>query len=268
MNTFQSALWTKLASFQIDDSDAIQTFEARLAKEQNWTLAYSRRVIDEYKRFVFLCAASGHGCTPSQDVDEAWHLHLAYTKSYWDRMCGEVLGKPLHHNPSKGGPEEDQKHGNWYQRTHDSYRELFGVEPPADIWPTGSRPKPETLPVIDYWKLPKRPTLIAATIATAAILGGCTQEDSSMMIFVVVLIVLAGILIAAAVNQSKNPSHRNNGGSCSAGTGFTCSSDSGGHHGGGHCSAGGHCSGGDAGGGDGGGGCGSSCGGGCGGGGD
>jgi uncharacterized protein (TIGR04222 family) len=73
--------------------------------------------------------------TPSDQVDQAWHLHLLYTESYWDGLCRGVLGRPLHHGPTRGGVREAAKFHDWYGRTLDSYRRLFGSEPPADIWP-------------------------------------------------------------------------------------------------------------------------------------
>lgn len=42
---------------------------------------------------------------PSSEVDQAWHLHLAQTRSY-QKMCEEVLGRCLHHDKSREGPRE------------------------------------------------------------------------------------------------------------------------------------------------------------------
>ena len=64
-----------------------------------------------------------------------WHLHLTYTRSYWDRFCGEVLGQTIHHGPTKGGPDEAEKFDRWYQKTLESYQRVFGEEPHTDIWP-------------------------------------------------------------------------------------------------------------------------------------
>ena len=63
---------------------------------------YAYRVIQEYKKFVFLAMVADHIVSPSTNVDRAWHLHLLYTRSYWDEFCGKVLKKPLHHTPSSG----------------------------------------------------------------------------------------------------------------------------------------------------------------------
>ncbi len=109
-------------------------FAARLAREHGWNLSFACRVIREYKRFVYLAMTAGRPVCPSEQVDAAWHLHLTYTRSYWKRFCGEVLGQPLHHEPTKGGQDEAAKHRTMYEGTLAAYREAFGEEPPADIW--------------------------------------------------------------------------------------------------------------------------------------
>ena len=46
-----------------------------------------------------------------------------------------VLCKPLHHGPTRGGDDEDNKHDDWYRRTLSSYEQFFANRPPRDIWP-------------------------------------------------------------------------------------------------------------------------------------
>ena len=127
-------LWRKLEAFDLD-GEAQLSFSRRLARDNGWTPEFARRVVGEYKRFVFLAATAGHPVTPSDEVDQAWHLHLVYTHSYWDEFCGEVLGFPLHHGPTKGGKAEGAKFGDWYEKTLESYQRAFGEEAPRDIWP-------------------------------------------------------------------------------------------------------------------------------------
>jgi len=135
-------LWQRLSSFEIDDGPAACSFADRLAAEQGWSKQYAQRVIDEYKRFLYLAMTAGHQVTPSKAVDEAWHLHLTYTRSYWDRLCKEVLGRPLHHYPSNGSDADTQKYAEQYQRTLASYEETFAVPPPADVWPRPNSTEP------------------------------------------------------------------------------------------------------------------------------
>src|SRR5262249_16669258 len=74
-----------------------------------WSRYHACRVVEEYKRFCYLALVAGQPVTPSEDVDEAWHLHLLDTRNYWDDFCRDVLRHPLHHAPTRGGPEERAK---------------------------------------------------------------------------------------------------------------------------------------------------------------
>jgi uncharacterized protein (TIGR04222 family) len=135
MNEDIRQLIHRVDAFEIDPGEKALGFEHRLARENRWTVAYAQRVMDEYKRFCVLAVASGHHVTPSEAIDQAWHLHLTYTRSYWERFCGETLGRPLHHEPTSGGPSEGVKFHDWYSETLKSYERLFGQSPPQDVWP-------------------------------------------------------------------------------------------------------------------------------------
>ena len=155
-----SELADQVMAFQLDDPRSSLPFTSRLAREQNWTHAYAGAVVREYKRFLVLAVAAGHPVTPSEDVDQAWHLHLLYTRSYWIDLCQDTLGQDLHHGPTRGGPEESEKFVDWYERTLESYRRLFSTEPPEEIWPKASKrfDGPEDRHWIDrrkVWTIPK-----------------------------------------------------------------------------------------------------------------
>lgn len=126
-------LWQKLEAYEIGPPDAAISFAARLSRENRWSADFAERVIGEYKRFCFLAMTAGHEVTPSDAVDQAWHLHLAYSRDYWDRFCPEVLGAPLHHGPTAGGVVEQARYFEQYAQTLKSYEAVFGL-PPEDIW--------------------------------------------------------------------------------------------------------------------------------------
>ncbi|MFM9058606.1 MAG: TIGR04222 domain-containing membrane protein [Planctomycetaceae bacterium] len=135
----QQPLWERIQAHQFNDPAARLTFTSRLARENGWTIGYAVRVVDEYRRFVFLAMTSGAAVTPSEDVDQAWHLHLAYTWDYWEVLCGAVLGVPLHHGPTRGGGAEAERYDQQYRRTLTAYAATFEAPPPADIWPPPER---------------------------------------------------------------------------------------------------------------------------------
>lgn len=139
MTAEERVLWEKIASFKFDDDDSSFKFSHRLARENGWTIAYSNSVLEEYKKFLFLCCVSQGGVTPSDQVDQAWHLHLTYTKSYWIDLCRNTLGKEIHHNPTKGGKQEGKKFDNYYTATLLLYKEKFEHNAPKAIWPDNEK---------------------------------------------------------------------------------------------------------------------------------
>jgi uncharacterized protein (TIGR04222 family) len=129
------SLWSAIQQFPLNDPDAEITFSRKLSAKQNWSPSYTEQVIEEYRKFLFLCCISPNGASPSQAVDEAWHLHLTYTKSYWIDLCKNTLNKDIHHHPSGGGDVEDHRHRDWYKETLGLYQSVFESPPPNDIWP-------------------------------------------------------------------------------------------------------------------------------------
>lgn len=129
-------LYQRLQAFKVATygDDVPLSFMRRLAREHNWTMTYAERVFAEYQRFLFMTATAGHFVCPGEDVDQVWHLHLTYSQSYWDDLCTGILGKPLHHIPSRGGAEETAAFYRDYSKSLESYERLFGERPPADIW--------------------------------------------------------------------------------------------------------------------------------------
>ena len=161
----EQALWQRIRHFGIDAPGATLPFSVRLAREQGWTPGYADRVVEEYRRFAFLAVAAGHGVTPSKAVDEAWHLHLLYTRSYWEEFCPKALGRPLHHHPADGGLDDETKYAGWYEATLASYGRMFGESPPADVWPR------EPARTKRRW---------AFLAALPLLLGGCTEPANPL----------------------------------------------------------------------------------------
>lgn len=135
MKKEESKLWDKIKTYEIGASSVSFSFSDRLARENGWSLKYALRTILEYKRFMFLICIGQEPLTPSDQVDQAWHLHLLYTKDYWEEFCELTLRKDIHHGPTKGGSEERTKYQNLYLNTLKRYQEVFEQNPPKDIWP-------------------------------------------------------------------------------------------------------------------------------------
>ena len=169
-------LWARLSSYPIGAAPAAPSFEGRLARANGWSAAKAARVVEEYRRFCFLAVASGHRVTPSDAVDQAWHLHLTYTHDYWECFCPEILGRPLHHVPSAGDAAAALRHFESYADTLASYEAAFGAAPPPDIWPSAARmlfddPRARRVHPRDGFVVPRRRAAIALAALLAAALA-------------------------------------------------------------------------------------------------
>lgn len=160
-------VWQRIARYEIGPPEAALSFSARLARENGWSAAMAERVIAEYRRFVFL-AVTGHApATPSDAVDQAWHLHLTYSRDYWEHFCPNVLGRPLHHGPTAGGGEEHRRYYRQYADTLARYEAAFGAPPPSDIWPSAARrliddPRARRVHPRDAFIVPRRTAALLA----------------------------------------------------------------------------------------------------------
>jgi hypothetical protein len=136
MTKDQLILWERIKDFELDEPTTSLTFTDRLARENGWSIEYTVRTVHEYKKFMFMLCVAEHSLTPSDQVDQVWHLHMLYTQSYWKDFCQETLNKEIHHGPTKGGTEEGEKYDNLYGKTIDLYKRLFDKDAPVEIWPT------------------------------------------------------------------------------------------------------------------------------------
>ena len=128
-------LWQRLEHMSFDEQGAPLSAARRLARENGWSPAFADRVMAEYRRFAYLAVVAGHEVTPSDEVDQAWHLHLTYTRHYWGDFA-KMLGTPLHHGPTRGTGGDKIRYEDNYAATLASYEREFGEQPPADIWPS------------------------------------------------------------------------------------------------------------------------------------
>lgn len=236
MNIEQIELYERIQAFSLDNPNTQLSFSKRLARDNAWALQYAQQVIEEYKRFAFLAVAAGHPVTPSDQVDQVWHLHLTYTRSYWEEFCSQVLQTPLHHDPTLGGQAENQKFDDWYSKTLESYERFFGGKPPIRIWSTPKDRFGRDLHFVrintqQKWILPKlqvqKGAMVGAAILFSAMLSGCHIGGSENNINPFAGALLAAMGIAAAfgavrfligiVNFMKNPSLPLIGGGCGSG---------------------------------------------------
>ena len=234
MDTLQAALWRRIDGYAFDDIDSALPFSARLARDNAWSSAFAQRALQEYKKFILLAMTAGHPVTPSDEVDQVWHLHLLYTRYYWEDFCA-MLGGPLHHGPTKGGAHEGRKFHTWYEDTLRSYARAFAIAPPPDIWPDPTRRFGDAghckrINTRACWVIPK-PRLSLPLISVTAVtpllwLSSCTSADDMGRPWIIIGIFFAFLIFLIATLETgdartnkKKERDKNNGGGGGCGGG-------------------------------------------------
>jgi len=254
-------LWQKISQFTLDIEGDPLPFSARLARENGWSRQEAHGAIEEYKRFIYLICIADTPLTPSEAVDQVWHLHLVYTRSYWKDFCDGVLGRAIHHDPTKGGESQTRRFVGQYTQTCAIYESEFGSAPPVKFWPPvaerfAASPRLQWVDRRRHWVLRKpegwsgmlgrasAPLLLL--LATTGTLQAEGAKHGSGGGSLWPLIVFGAFIVFGLLSRGSRGKKDNNSGSDSSGWTFS------------------FCGGGE-GGGDGGGGDGGGCGGGCGG---
>jgi hypothetical protein len=211
----QEPLWQNIQNFSLDNPGVDFKFSDRLARENGWPPAYALRVIEEYKKFIFLCCITPGGVTPSDPVDQAWHLHLTFTQSYWNDLCRDTLGQQIHHNPTKGGKAEAIKFDGYYTHTNQLYIQTFGTVPPADIWHSNKTRFTDInfrrVNVGRYWLVPKPRNMGQVAILLMLIVAvGLFIQASETTIALGLIVGVIGLVVVAVYKGGDDDSYDNN----------------------------------------------------------
>lgn len=114
----------------------------RYANDHDVPSAVAKEIEVELKRYFILTALNpSHDYGMAGSVDDLWHTFILFTKEY-KSFCETYVGRFLHHYPDRiydgepGGTNiETNDTLEWYRAFLRDYTALFGVTPPAHIWP-------------------------------------------------------------------------------------------------------------------------------------
>jgi hypothetical protein len=88
------------------------------------------KLVREYRRFLTLKALTGEDLTPSDIIDQVWHIHMEFPEAY-AAFCRKAAGRDITHKT--GLPKKETR--RLYAHTRDLYRQVFGERPPFSVWP-------------------------------------------------------------------------------------------------------------------------------------
>ncbi len=194
----------RILAFRVDDGCSDLSFVRRLAIENGWSRGFAERAFEEYKRFLVLCYESGRLVTPSDVVDEVWHLHLCYTRSYWRDLCRDAIGREIHHDPTVGGAAEDAKFLDAYETTRIRYERRFGEAPDPRFWPPSEqrfRPISRIVKVDRdrYVTIPRRAMSLVVALAVLLAVPACSSGEISLLVLLGLALIGLSVLVRKEV---------------------------------------------------------------------
>jgi hypothetical protein len=127
-------LWLKL---NVMNAQGLQAFAPmmKMAEQQMGANAeMAQRVIEEYRKFLFLAMRAGHQVIPPGIINDVWMAHIQNAQNYW-----ENLGQMISERPATQGIDAKtfSNMADAWSATLQSYEKIFGMKPPMDIWGQG-----------------------------------------------------------------------------------------------------------------------------------
>ena len=89
-------LWLKLAGMNLQGAQAMAPYLQMMQKQMGWSTDMAAKVIEEYRKFLFLAMRAGHQVIPPGAVNDVWMTHMQNAQSFWEQF-GQVLNLSLIH---------------------------------------------------------------------------------------------------------------------------------------------------------------------------
>jgi hypothetical protein len=108
---------------------------------EGWTAEFADKIIEEYRRFLYLTKKYKKPIVPSKLVDTVWHNHILDTHAYGPD-CQKVFGEFLHHFPYWGmrGEKDLSDLQNAWHDSINLYQNEFGRSVEQDfVWQEAAR---------------------------------------------------------------------------------------------------------------------------------
>lgn len=131
-------LWLKLNMMNAQGMQAFAPMMQMMEQQQGASTEMAQRVIEEYRKFLFLAMRAGHQVIPPGVINDVWMSHMQNAQNYWENLAKMITDRPV-----AGGMDAKTMGnvGDAWAATLQSYEKIFGTKPPADIW--GKGPAPE-----------------------------------------------------------------------------------------------------------------------------
>ena len=142
-------LWLKINTMNAEGLAAFAPLLQTLEVQMGQSASMAQRIIEEYRKFLFLAMRAGHQVIPPGPVNDAWMAHIESMQGYWETLAQMISERPL-----VGGGEARSfaSATDAWKATLESYERIFGTKPPMDIWGKGPAAEHPWLEAMAGWR--------------------------------------------------------------------------------------------------------------------
>lgn len=128
-------LWLKLNMMNAQGLQAFAPLMDMMQKQMGQNAEMAQRVIEEYRKFLFLAMRAGHQVIPPGPINDVWMMHLQNAQNYWENLGQMITERPT--AAQGAGTQNFASMADAWKATLESYEKIFGMKPPMDIWGSG-----------------------------------------------------------------------------------------------------------------------------------
>ena len=142
-------LWLKLNLMNADGLQAFAPLMEMMQKQMGQNSEMAQRVIEEYRKFLFLAMRAGHQVIPPGPVNDVWMMHLQNAQNYWENL-GQMIGE----RPMAQGIDAKNFAIDGRRLEGDAriLREDLRQEAPMDIWGQGPAAENPWMQAMGNWR--------------------------------------------------------------------------------------------------------------------
>lgn len=113
-----------LAKLNAIDFGKVSSYLQRTDKNA-WSEEQATAELENFKAFFALRSVADFSIVPTKAVDEVWHAAILHT-FFYGNLCEEVFGRFVHHYPSDGTTEMQQRNKTSKLETAALFLEMTG----------------------------------------------------------------------------------------------------------------------------------------------
>jgi hypothetical protein len=88
-------LWLKLNMMNAQGMQAFAPMMQMMEQQMGQNSEMAQRVIEEYRKFLFLAMRAGPSGDPARPINDVWMMHMQNAQNYWENLAKMITERPV-----------------------------------------------------------------------------------------------------------------------------------------------------------------------------